>query len=101
MPTVSRAPLINAMDSEEAAYVAEMVRGYKIAAARGCFIACLFFTLRVVFFVVTGESPSLATSLGCAGLGLAFIVGVLAVAGRLANKPSVKEKEVEQKYVLG
>lgn len=101
MPTVSRTPIVNVMDSEEAAYAAEMVRGYKIAAARGCFIACLFFTLRVVFFVVTGESPSLATSLGGAGLALAFVVGTLAVAGRLADKPLVKEKEAKHRYVLG
>lgn len=87
MPTVSNANLEFATNVEDAQYAAEFVKGCKIAAARGCFIACLFFSMRVVFFMVTGSSPSLATSLICAGVGLAFVGGVLYMAARYAGKP--------------
>lgn len=101
MPTVSRISHQPSVNAEDEAYVSEVVRGYKVAAARGCFIASLFFTLRVVFSLVVGTSPSLATSLVCAGLALAIVVGCLAVAAQAARKPSYKRKEAEHKYVLG
>lgn len=104
MPTVSSANNV-ALNSADAQYAAEVARGCKIAAARGCFIACLFFTLRVVFFVVTGESPSLVTSLVCAGVALAFVGGTLSMASRYADKPLFKalfkEKDVTHTHVLG
>lgn len=86
MPTVMSASSLSAMNSGVCDQdYEEEVRGYKIAAMRASFLACLFFTLRVVFFAVTGDSPSLATSMIVGSVALAIVVGALVTAIRMAH----------------
>lgn len=87
MQNVTSAQSLSAIQALEVDLDVEAeVRGYKIAAMRGAFLACLFFTLRVVFFSVTGETPELGTSLFFGALALAIVVGALALAFKMAQQ---------------
>lgn len=92
MPTMSASSLKSrgAQDAEDAAEIAQAL---KLAAAKGAFIASLLFVLRVVFFVVTGETPSVVTSV-VGGLVAAGFVGATLMLSRTSVSAAVAEPKV-------